>query len=517
MSTVETPSEAHALLTPPSTDAADGAAMPTRRLMSRRAMFTGAAALASFWGASQRRAFGRPDPVDVPADIDPGSVLVKLIRRATFGFSEAELASATALGYSGYLESQLDHLSIDDSDLANRLSGLSTLTMDYNQLLALNNANQVINEITEAAILRAIFSRRQLYERVVEFWTDHFNIDINNAADTYLKPIDDRDVIRPFALTTFAQLLSASAHSPAMLYYLNNDISVAGNPNENYARELLELHTLGVDGGYTQQDVVEVARCFTGWTWYSRNAGALNGTFRYNGTVHDQGQKTVLGHTIPAAGGILDGIQVLQILADHPNTARFIAGKLCRRFVSEDVSQATIDHVASVYTQTGGDIKSILRAVLAPNIQAAAAPKYKRPFHAFVSALRALPATVLATSSLRSQLNGAGHRPYFWGPPDGYPDTLDYWSGLVLPRWNFGASLMNNQLSNVSVNYTAFFAGLTSADAMADRINAAMFGGEMPTPERDRIRDYLLPNTPSATRQREALGLAIGSPSFQWH
>ncbi len=212
-----------------------------------------------------------------------------------------------------------------------------------------------------------------------------------------------------------------------------------------------------------------------------------------------------------------DGLTVLNILSEHPSTARFIARKLCHKFVSEDCPQSLVDHVAGVYTQTGGDIKAMLRAAFQPNVQADAHPKYKRPFHHFTSALRALPTTMNTTSSFRNQLNAAGHRPFFWSPPDGYPDTLSYWSGLIIPRWNFGASLMANQLSGLSVDYTSFFSGLNTADQMADRINQALFGGEMPITDRNRIRDYLLPNAPSTTRQREAIGLAIGSPGFQWH
>jgi hypothetical protein len=503
---------------PSALDTADSA--PGRsdgRRMSRRALFTGAAALATFWGDEKRRAFARPDPPEVSADVDPGALLVKLVRRVTFGFSEAELAIAASLGYQGYLEYHLNHTAIDDSAVNLRLALLSTLTMSFNQLVALQNQGQVINEITEATILRAFQSRRQLFERVVEFWTDHFNIDITNEIDGILKPLDDREVIRPNALGTFPALLSASAHSPAMLFYLNNDVSTAESPNENYPRELMELHTMGTDGGYTQQDVVEVARCFTGWTWWSRNGGILNGSFRYNATTHDNNQKIVLGNIIPAGGGMQDGVTVLNILSEHPSTARFIARKLCNKFVSEDCPQSIVDHVTNVYTQTGGDIKAMLRAAFQPNIQADATPKYKRPFHHFISAMRALPTTVNATSSLRNQLTAAGHRPFYWGPPDGYPDDLAYWSGLIIPRWNFGASLMANQLSGLSVDYAAFFAGLNTADLMVDRISQALFGGEMPSTDRDRIREYLLPNIFSTTRQREAIGLAIGSPGFQWH
>jgi uncharacterized protein (DUF1800 family) len=485
---------------------------PRARTLDRRALLAGLAGLASTRGAS-----ARPDPVEVSADVDPGSLLVRLVGRATFGFNESELALATSLGYHGYLEHQLDHTAIEDTALELRMAPLTTLRMTYNELIRIVNRAQIINEMTESALLRAFMSRRQLYERVVEFWTDHFNIDLNTGSGIYLKPIDDREVIRPYALTTFPTLLSASAHSPGMLHFLNNDTSTAGNPNENYARELMELHTMGVNGGYTQHDVVEVARCFTGWTWWYRNSGDVSGSFHFNPAVHDDGEKLVLGNVIPAGGGIEDGLTVLSILAEHPSTARFVAGKLCHKFIGEECSAAVIESVASVYSQSGGDIKAMLRAVFAPNVLADAPPKFKRPFHHFISAMRALPTTITTTSGLRHLLIGAGQRPYSWASPDGYPDVIDYWGGLIIPRWNFGASLLQNQIVGVTADYTSFLAGLTTAEEAADRINRGLFGGEMARGERDILRDFMLPDPAAFPRQREAIGLAIGSPSFQWH
>jgi hypothetical protein len=486
--------------------------------ISRRDLFRSAGAVAAVWGAAAapRRASASVPP-EVSADIDPGSLVSKLARRITMGITESELALANSLGYDGYLEYHLDHAAIpEDPALLARLATLTTLTMDPIQLYPLPQG-QIINELTEAAILRAVMSKRQLFERMVEFWTDHFNIDILNGDDRYLKTVDDREVIRAHALGTFPALLSASAHSPAMLIYLDNFSSTAGNPNENYARELMELHTMGASGGYTQQDVAEVARCFTGWTLFNRTGQPNAGTFRFNALQHDNNQKIVLGNIIPAGGGIQDGLTVLDILVNHPSTAAFIAGKLCRWLLGETTPQSIIDAVAATYTSTTGDIKSMIRTALTPNYLADAAPRYKRPFHHFISALRALPSTIVTTTALRNQLDAAGHRPFTWGTPDGYPDSLQYWSGLILPRWNFGASLLQNQYNGLSVNYAAFFSGLTTAEQMADRINTAMFGGEMSRADRIRIRDYLLPDSPTDARRREAVGLAIASPSFQWY
>jgi hypothetical protein len=165
----------------------------------------------------------------------------------------------------------------------------------------------------------------------------------------------------------------------------------------------------------------------------------------------------------------------------------------------------------------------MIRAAISPNILFDAGPRYKRPFHLFASAMRALPTTITAVTSLRNQLAAAGHQPFFWLAPDGYPDTLVYWSGLILPRWSFGASLLTNTggtgggLAGLTVDVAGFLAGLTTADAIVNQIDNALFGGEMPTTDKDRIRSYLLPNPPSAIRQRDSIGLAIGSPGFQWY
>lgn len=456
-------------------------------------------------------------PVRVKGDVDPSSLLEKLVDRITFGTTPEELALARQLGYNGYLEYHLNHLGINDSAMDTRLAPLTTLTMTYPQLLP-QTFTFVRNELTEATLLRAVFSKRQLFERMVELWTDHFNIEI--ATVQYYKTADDRDVIRANALGTFPALLNASARSPAMLYYLNNDVSTAANPNENYARELMELHTLGVDG-YTQTDVQQVALCLTGWTiWKGASTGSLQGTFRYNNTNHNQSAKTVLGTPIPANGGQQDGIAVLNLLVNHPSTARFIALKMCRHFLGYEVAQSIIDQVAATYTATGGDIKAMLRVVLKPEHVAAATPKMKRPFHLFAAALRQTSAAVTNTSSLRTRLAEAGHLPFSWLTPDGYPDKLAHWSGNLISRWNFGASLVNGttgSITGATVDDAAFFAGAVTADDMIARIDDRLFGGRMDADDRARIRQFLLPSPPTVTRRREAIGLAISSPSYQWY
>jgi uncharacterized protein (DUF1800 family) len=485
--------------------------------LSRRAMLTGAA-IGAFWGAQRAKA----GPNDNKADVDPNSLVAKLVNRITCGFTQTELQRANSMGYSAYLEYQLNYAAIDDSAMDTRLASLTTLTMTQQQLY-LQSSTLVVNELTEAAILRSTLSQRQLYQRMVELWTDHFSIDITKEVDTFLKPVDDRDVIRVNALGNFGTLLRASAHSPAMLTYLDNQLSTAGAPNENYAREIMELHSLGVDGGYTQTDVHEVCRCLSGWGYDSTSSSPTYGNFRYSSGRHDNGSKTIFAGTpqqlnVPAGGGQADGDLVLTALVNHPSTARFVAKKMIMRLLREDPSQALIDAVAATYTATGGDIKSMIRTIFAPNNLAAAPPKYKRPYHLMVSAMRAIPSTIATTSGLRSQLDACGHRPFYWATPDGYPDTVLYWQGLILPRWNFGASGLNGNISGLTFDYVTFFNGLTTAQQMVDKIDTEMFGGAMPPADKDRIRQFLLPDpVTSATKKKDAIGLAIGAPGFQWY
>jgi hypothetical protein len=269
--------------------------------------------------------------------------------------------------------------------------------------------------------------------------------------------------------------------------------------------------------------VHEVCRCLSGWGDDSNAASATHGNFLYSSGRHDNGSKTIFAGTpqqlnIAAGGGQNDGNQVLTALINHPSTAKFIAKKMTRWLLREDPSQALIDAVAATYTATGGDIKAMIRVILSPNNLAAAPAKYKRPYHLMVSAMRALPTTLTTTSGIRTQLDSCGHRPYYWTTPDGYPDTLLYWEGLILPRWNFGASLLNGNISGATIDYATFFNGLTTAQQMVDKIDQAMFAGEMPASDKDKIRLYLLPDpVTSTTKKRDAIGLAIGAPGFQWY
>jgi hypothetical protein len=458
-------------------------------------------------------------------DVDPGAVAAKLTARVSYGATVAELDRAFSIGYFPYLEQQLNPTSMDDSACEARLSPYWTTRATAPRLFAYTTRPApalIRDQLIEATILRAVYSRRQLFERMVEFWTYHFNIDINNETCIFLKGVDDREVIRPHALGRFVDMLQASARSPAMLFYLDNAFSFAGRPNENYAREVMELHTLGVDAPYTQQDVRELARCFTGWTVHGPEIGGdLAGTFKYDPAKHDTGPKTVLGLQIPArpaSQGMQDGIDALNYLASSPFTARNIARKLCRYFLGNAVPASVEQLVADAYLSSNGDIKTMLRVILRPEHVADARRKIKRPYHLCISALRALRVELTGTAwgnSIRTQLSLMGMPPFGWGPPNGYPDDDDYWGTVIYPRWNFTGLLAGNLLSGVPVNSQVVFGGSTEFNAIMFWIAAAAYGYSIPINERNRLQAYLAKNPTSPARQLETLGLAISGPTFQ--
>jgi uncharacterized protein (DUF1800 family) len=448
----------------------------------------------------------------------------RAVDRLTFGATRYELDILRSKGIEGYIRYHMHPASIDDSALdAFLAANYPTLVMTPQQLGGAQSGD-VANQLIRARLMRAVFSRRQLFERLVECWTDHFNIWIRDDVPAFLKTADDRDVIRANALTTFPNLLRASAHSPAMLIFLNNDTNTASAPNENYARELMELHSLSVSGGYSQSDVQQVAKCFTGWTYIS-TAGTTQWQFQFLSGRHATGSKTVLGQVIPyqsGPSGQQEGETVLNILADHPSTRSFIASKLLRHFHTHTPSTADIAAVAAIYQATSGDIPAMLDYVLHKAASLAAPIKFKRPMHLLASILRALSARVVSPNNLQNPLAAAGHTPFDWQAPDGYPDTLEAWSSLLLARWNFAASLAADSYGNPT-NQTNVF--LLSADtvgtatapaAVVDAVNAAAFNNTMPINERAALLAYL-GATPNAAKIKESLGMAVSMPSFQWY
>lgn len=439
---------------------------------------------------------------------------VHLLNRVTYGVTAAALAHVQQIGNEAYIEEQLHPETIDDGALEQRLAPLNTLTMSGAELLG-EQPKRIMQELQRATVLRAIYSHRQLQEVLVDFWSNHFNVFIGKNQCRYLKTLDDHAAIRPHVLGTFRDLLGASAQSPAMLIYLDNRLNKKQSPNENYAREIMELHTLSVAGGYTENDVEAVARCFTGWT-------IKDGAFFFAARQHDTGAKTVLGTSIAAGGGIEDGERVLDLLARHPKTAQFIATKLCRRFVADDPPAALVDQVAATFTQTDGDLREVMRAILrSPEFSAAHGQKFRRPAEYVIAAARALGVETDG-QVLAQQLQQLG-QPFFGAqPPTGYPDVGPAWlttSGL-LGRWNYALALANGGLHDVAVDLQQVVGDQPTADALAQRIVAALLPGYAATDLAAHLATFLGGAQASVQQLRQrapiAIGLLLAAPIFQW-
>jgi uncharacterized protein (DUF1800 family) len=315
----------------------------------------------------------------------------------------------------------------------------------------------------QSKLLRAIYSERQLQEVLTDFWFNHFNVFLEKGADRYLVTGYERDAIRPHVLGKFKDLLEATAKSPAMLFYLDNWQSVGPRApgggrarrglNENYGRELLELHTLGVDGGYSQKDVTEVARCFTGWTINQPQRG---GGFTFNPRLHDTGEKTVLGVKIPAGGGMEDGEKVLDIVAHHSSTAHFVSWKLAQRFVADNPPPALVDRMAQTFLKSDGDLREVMRTMLNSKefwSVGAYRSKMKSPLEMVASAARASDADVSFALPLANQVAQLGQPLYRKQEPTGYSNSSQAWvnSAGLIARMNFAVQLANGNIPGVKV------------------------------------------------------------------
>jgi uncharacterized protein (DUF1800 family) len=421
---------------------------------------------------------------------------------------------------------------------------------EYYQQNGLQRPQRIMAELQASRILRAVYSERQLQEVMVDFWTNHFNVFAGKGADRWLLPSYDRDTIRPNAMGKFSQLLLATAQSPAMLFYLDNFQSVSPNANrgramlrqnlqaqqprrginENYARELMELHTLGVDGGYTQRDVQEVARCFTGWTILQPRGGgaAVNammgeagrrnaGTFFFNVRAHDDGEKTVLGHKIPAGGGMKDGLTVLDILAHHPSTAKFIATKLVRHFVSDTPPPALVDRVAVAFTKSDGDIRETLKAIFFSNefnSTEAYRTKIKRPFELVISAIRTLGADTNGGPGTHQWIARMGEPLYGFQTPNGYSDAAETWvtTGGLLERMNFGLALASNRVQGTRVDLSRMTGREKSK--LVDELLKMIVDGDISAATRETLMKQI-DDTNSNDTAAKVVGLILGTPEFQ--
>jgi len=373
---------------------------------------------------------------------------VRLANRLTFGPQGEDLAEIKTLGRKGWVKKQLAADQQDDPRLLLQLRRLSAIYYEGGELRDLPDY-EVIRHLQQAAVLRAVYSPNQLQERMVDFWSNHFNLYGRKWPIAYSVPEDTRKVIRQHALGRFEDMLMASAKSPAMLQYLDNQINRKGVPNENYAREIMELHTLGVGGGYSQKDIMEVARCFTGWgiqTGFLKRRGA----FLFESEKHDDGAKIVLGKKIDAGQGEKDGEIVIDILAHHPQTANFLCRKLARYFLGDE-PEPVINQMKAAYLSSKGDIKETLKPMLMGNALLDAPPIFKRPFDYAVSAVRASGAQTDAGPGLLKHLFDMGQPLYEWPMPDGYPDETQAWTGGMLARWNFAADLAANRIQGTQI------------------------------------------------------------------
>ncbi len=446
-----------------------------------------------------------------------------LLSRAAYGPWPGDLDRVRTMGANRWIEEQLAPEQIDDTACDLRARRFETIWHDPGTCYEYKKP-VLREEITRHTLLRAVYSRRQLFEVMVGFWTDHLNINLEKGDCIYLKPSDDRLVIRAHALGNFKELIRSSVSSPAMLVYLdgkeNKKAGPNDVPNENYARELLELHTLGVDGGYTQSDVYEAARCLTGWRL---RTGWRKGTSYFDPDLHDDGEKRMLGQLIPRGGGAADLDRVVEIACSHPSTAHHLATKLVRRFVSEDVPASLVKEVAKVFAATGGDIKSLVRTILTSDeFKLAKGLRFKRPFHYIASSLRALGADTHAHQPLIEYLLRMGQGPFQHPTPDGYPDRAAPWLGTLLWRWNFAFALASNRVPAVKValeQLAQAVGGSVNSGFRPARLVPYFIGRAGSAAEIKALDDYLEKQSAGkvidADRQAELVALILASPAFQ--
>jgi len=505
-----------------------------------------------------------PKPA-VPSKPDDRTI-VHVLNRLGFGAAPGDIERVRRLGLQVYIDRQLNPDRIPDLAMTERLAALATLSKTTSELAeeyflpaqmarrdqqrqaagsaatspvsapsggsrreprtraqmdTVRMERLAITELMQAKVLRAAYSERQLEEVLVDFWFNHFNVFSGKGPVRVYLSAYERDAIRPHVLGNFLDLLKATAESPAMLFYLDNWQSAApAGPaarnrrrglNENYARELMELHTLGAEGGYSQRDVQEVARAFTGWTIANPRQG---GPFRFEPRMHDAGEKIVLGHRIEAGGGKKDGDDVLALLAGHPSTARFIASKLARRFVADQPPQALVDRAAQRFRATGGNLREVVRTILtSPELFAAEAyrAKVKTPFEFVVSAVRAAGIDTSNAQPLVMAIRALGMPLYGCQPPTGYSDKADAWvnSGALLNRMNFAVSLTGTGRAPAEGFGPGRHRGRDKAVATVSSgaLVASALAGDLSGSTAETVK--------TATNEPQALALLLGSPDFQ--
>jgi uncharacterized protein (DUF1800 family) len=538
-------------------------------------------------GAAGPAPAAAPAPVPAMRELTADQQAAQAVNRVTFGPRPGEVERVNAMGTDRWVERQLAPEGISDAALDGVLQGLPVWSMSIKTLTdsfppqdiyirnlrvarglppnaqlqltpddsvamkAMNDrGNQYFNQFQAAKVMRAQMSERELVEVLTDFWENHFSVYAGKMPTRYALLEYDRDVIRPRVLGKFRDLLGAVAHSPAMLYYLDNFQSAADSShmtlpemrqaektgrrpvnhrrnglNENYGRELLELHTLGVDGGYTQKDVIAVARALTGWTLNDPRAG---GGFIFREGMHDAEPKIVLGHTLAPGRGVEDGEEVLDIVSRHPSTAHYIAFKLVRRFVSDSPSTALVARAAETFTRTDGDLRAVMRTILtSPEFfsRAAYRAKVKDPFELVLSARRIMNASPDTSASTAYQIQRMGEQLFGHLAPNGWPETGDQWinAGSLLDRINFGVQAGSGRLRFAPAEQWPGWALLSAMplDRQVDGIVDQVLGGNASPDTRSILfkgqNPLVAANTPAPARPslKDLLGIALGSPEFQ--
>ena len=526
--------------------------------LTSRVLFT-SAAFASLANAQQ--------PLD-HRELAADQQIIHALNRLTFGPRPGDAQKVRAMGLDKWVDLQLHPERIDDRSLEKFVQRYNILNQDQNDLLrefniaqrerrqarreagdsamrpdrsdpALQqiavNRRRVMGELQSSRVARAVAGNRQLEEVMTDFWLNHFNIYAQKGPpEAYYLAEYEQDVVRPRALGKFRDLVEAVAKSPAMLFYLDNARSMADSSrprlsrmrrdaarpaalgrglNENYGRELLELHTLGVDGGYTQQDVINVARALTGWTI---RPPATGGGFIFRPEMHDAGEKIVLGHKLKAGRGIEDGEDVLDIVARHPSTAKYVATKLARRFISDNPPQSVIDRAAQVFLKTDGDIRETLRTIITSNefySRQAFRAKVKSPFEVVVSAMRAMNAEPDSTPRTALMIAYLGQPIYGHQAPNGYPETGDAWmnTGAILNRINFGIAAAANRIPGARVNAIPGLDTLGNAPRakQVDAVVSVLLGGSA-SPDTRAV--LMSGENPLLGKGESSLPAAMGNP-----
>ena len=603
-------------------------------------------------------------PSKPSAPLSPQQKILQTLNRLTFGPRPGDVEAVQKVGLQNWIDAQLNPQSVDDSAVDKQIADLKLLQMSQEDLMLAyagdrgnilrkitdaqsgkvpvpakqmerlqeiqkqlddkgikpGTSYEALGELINAKLLRSVESNRQLQEVLVDFWSNHFNIDAKKNSDAVLLINWEQNVIRPNVLGNFRDLLEATAKSPAMLEYLDNASSMhnpdqpamsnqnnrgrqgnrrgrfqklqgninqggfqqtsfeliddsdgammampdaksampdyiknpaqqgakgKGGLNENYGRELMELHTLGVNGGYTQEDVINVARCFTGWT-YDRKTGE----FVFRPYMHDNGTKTVLGHVIPPGGGIKDGEEVLDILASSPATMHHLSYELCQRLVSDTPPAALVDRVAGVWKTTNGDLKAVVRAIVtSPEFYSPAIyrDKIKSPYEYVVSSVRALGGSVIFPdnpNAFRQMMRNDGltsarqnNRGYGRGqlttlaqqiaiigqpimsclPPTGYSENSQDWvsTGALVARLNYALSLANGNMENVLASPSSLLLNVNEEDKAG--IQQHLIDGILHVPVSTATQSTLARETSTGVLvdRRKLTGLIIGSPEFQ--